>query len=230
MRPHHLLLLAGFGCAGCLWDTDRRPEHADPMRVTAGVKLEQANVAACTQVYEVGLRLVAANPVLPPRLTFLAVGHPRPEIFHKGTSVIVVTQKLVELCHGEGELAAVLSVELGRMVTEREALAEPEARQPLPKPSLDAVTIRDIAGVANPDTTRLREMADYEAAQRRQIGAPHLPDPMALAAKFLQRAGYPLDVLDKVKPILRAAGENDELQTRMTAMSMATPFVPPGGP
>lgn len=221
------LLFAVLGCQA--HQTSRPIAPTDVMRVQVDPKLLQANLEACTRVFTVGQKILAANPELPQRLLFRAVGHPQPEIFHQGNSSVVVTQKLVEMCATEGELAAVLCVELGRMVAEREALAPLEARRPIPRSPIDHVDFRATAGVANPDELRLREQAHYEAEQRKQAREIVLPDPMELARKYLLKAGYSVEEIDRVKPILRSAAENSTLEQQMRSIPMSTPFVPPGG-
>ncbi len=231
-RAHRIRSIGGLLLAmlGCQTDQLRRPTApSDVLRVQVDQKLLQANLEACTRVFTVGQKILAGNPELPQRLIFRAVGHPQPEIFHQGNSAIVVTQKLVEMCPSEGELAAVLCVELGRMVAEREALAPLEARRPTPRSPIDHVQFRATAGLANPDEFRLREQAHYEAEQRRQLGDFVLPDPMQLARNYLQRAGYPVEELDRIKPVLRAAGENSTLEQQMRSVPFSTPFTPPGG-
>ena len=81
-------------------------------------------------VDRVGRQIVAANPALGIKPAFLTIGAPQPEIFHQDTSVIYITEGLVKLCKTEGQLGAVLSVELGKMISEREILVNPDARNP----------------------------------------------------------------------------------------------------
>jgi hypothetical protein len=230
MRRLVLLCAVAFASGGCLWDTEtRQGVPIDPMRVTANKKLEQANVAACTWVFTIGQRILQANPELPMVVVFRAAGYPKPEIFHQGTTSIVVTQPLVEMCKSDAELAALLCVELGRMVAEREALAPLEARQgPEPKPPIEPISFPGTAGVANGDELRLRELARYEADQKRHAAGAHLPDPMELARRFLRRTGYPEDSLEKIKPILRAAANGGDLERQMSTSGKTMPFAPAG--
>jgi hypothetical protein len=114
------------------------------------------------------------------------------------------------------------------MVAEREALAPLEARKPAPKPPMDPLTVAPNAGIANPDELRLRELARYEAAQKRQSDPAHLPDPMDLARRFLRRTGYPEELIERVQPILSAAGGNGDLERQMSNAGKSSPFAPPG--
>jgi hypothetical protein len=226
-----LMLACALFCGGCMFDRPREPAiPRDPVRVSRSSAIEQANVEACTRVYGLGLRLLVSNPELPQALVFRAAGAPQPEVFHQGNSSIVVTQKLCEMCKSDGELAAVLSLELGKMIAEREALAPLEAREPQPRPPVDPVTFRTTSGMANPDEFRLNELALYEEDQRRHAGKPYLPDPRELARKYLFRAGFNPDELDRVKPILRAAAEHGELESQLQSTPKLTSFTPPGGP
>lgn len=229
MRRFRALFVVALGLSGCWWDeSQRRPGMpTDPMRVTANKQLEQANVAACTWVSTVGQRILAANPELPMIVVFRAAGYPKPEIFHQNSTSVVVTQALVDMCKTDGQLAAVLCVELGRMVAEREALAPLEARQPAPKPPIEPVSFRTTSGVANPDELQLRELAKYEAAQKKQAEPGRLPDPMELAKRFLRRTGYPETEFEAIKPILRAASENGDLEKQMSPAGKTNPFNPP---
>src|ERR1051326_8865442 len=179
MRMRPLLLAAALLGGGCLSDRPRESiGYRTPIPVAANSPAAvQANVAACTQVYGLGQRILAASPELPQHLMFRAAGNPQPEVFHQGTSAIVVTQKLCDMCHTDSELAAVLCLEIGKMVAEREALAPPDARDPPPRPPIDAVSFRTTGGVANADEFRLNEVALYEQDQRRHAGKPYLPDP-----------------------------------------------------
>lgn len=233
MRGGRLIVVAALGSCGCfLLDRDKPklPTPPDPTRFEAkSQKLVQANVEACTRVYTVGQKILAVNPELPQRLIFRAAGTPNPELFHQGTSSVVITQKLIEMCQDDSELAALLCVELGKMIAEREALTPPESRQPSPKPPIEAVTFRGDGGLANPDPLRLRELAHYEAEQRKQVGQNYLPDPLDLARRYLHRAGYRPELIDKVRPLLRVAGENADLENQMRSAPRVTPFVPPGG-
>src|SRR5262245_44954561 len=208
MRRFRLLLVAALSACGCLLDQHSKDDSrydvpSDPVRVEQRLKLEQANTETCTRVFTVGQRLLSSNPDLPRHLTFLTVGQPMPEVFHRGNNSVVVTQKLVEMCKSDGELAAVLALELGKITAERMAVAplntEPDIRKPIDTGPIG----RGPSGVANDsDQFRLREMAIYEEDQRKQFAAARLPDPNYLARLNLRRAGYSPDDLDRVKPLL----------------------------
>jgi hypothetical protein len=235
MRRLRLMLVAALSACGCMWDQrvadDGKMEMpADPVRTEKNLKLVQANTEACTRVYSVGQRLLSSNPDLPRHMEFRAAGQQTPEIFHQSNNSIVTTQKLVEMCKSDGELAAVLAMELGKMAAERMALAPLKTEPDIHKPIDTGPIGRGASGVANEaDQMRLREMAVYEEDQRKQFAAARLPDPNYLARLYLRRAGYSPDDLERVKPILRAADGHSELEQQMSLTPKSAPFEPPGG-
>lgn len=235
MRGRRLILAATLGACGCIWD-QRTPDKltdipTDPMVAEKRMDLVQANAAACTRVYTISQRILAANPDLPRRMVIRAAGYPNPEVFHQGNNTIVVTQKLIEMCKNDAELAAVLAMEMGKMSAERIVLAPLDSEELQIHKPIDPGRIgNDVAGVANvKDPFRLQEMAMYEEDQRKQYAASHLPDPNRLARLYLRRAGYSEAELDHIKPILRAADDHSDLQRQMTSVPKSASFEPPGG-
>src|SRR5207237_1039878 len=85
----------------------------------------------------VGRRIIAANPQVGAKPMFATIGAPEPEIFHRGTSDVYVTEGLVKQCSTDGQLAAILCSELGKVVAEREALSPPRTRRPERTPPAD---------------------------------------------------------------------------------------------
>jgi hypothetical protein len=216
--------------AGCLNDRQTAPlvgadtfGSAPPTLPIAKVNHAPAEEATAQRVADMGKRLVEANPNLGFRPMFRTVGSPEVEIFHRGTAELVVTEGLVDKCATEGQLAAVLAMELGRMVSEREALAGAHVRRIERDPPMDLRVGSDIAGASGPaDRTRLAELAPYERdRKRRDDPPPPPPDPRALARLYLLKANVPASELDAADPILRAAGQNGALEKQLT--------IPPAG-
>jgi predicted Zn-dependent protease len=196
--------------AGCLDETPPRLVSGGPNPAAAVAQAQHrvmnapGTEAAAKRVLEVGRKLITANPKLGMRPLFITVGSPKPEIFHRGGGVeghqIYVSDGMVDRCKDDAELAAVLAVELGKIVHEREALA---AVQP---PPISEPIGNDVAGTfGSPDGTHAMEMARYEQ-QRKKAGPPAPPD--KLARQYLELAGYQPGVVDDVAPILRQAEDN----------------------
>src|SRR5262249_25936539 len=127
-----LPLLFVFLLAGCLPTVDETPQVGfDPFgksTTAAPVQQRQGNYAPASgelsrRVDCIGRGLLAKNPQIGMKPLFATIGSPDVEIFHKDTSMVWVTAGLVQKCKAEADLAAVLSLELGKMVSEREALA-----------------------------------------------------------------------------------------------------------
>src|SRR5437879_3739195 len=115
--------VCGLAAAGCFSFDEPRQDaffrHAEPM--TTLPTLSPASTEAASRVDKIGRGILAANPQIGAKPLFRTIGAPRPEVFHRGTDDVYVTEGLVRLCETDGQLAAVLCAELAKMVAEREA-------------------------------------------------------------------------------------------------------------
>jgi predicted Zn-dependent protease len=231
MRWRKAVGAAAVFLGGCELGSNQHYRNSDVIRDTPSPAVQQANVEAATRVDSLGRSILAsAKPRLETRPLFRTVGSPEPEIFHKGVSDIYITQGLIDRCKSDGELAAILCLELGKMVAEREALLTPEERRSRALPPLDAGIRKDIAGAATePDQFRLMELAKFEKERDREaLQAP--AEPEALAKIYLKRAGFAPADLDHVKPLVSSAAKNSTLQKQTVGspMTAAAPqFLPP---
>ena len=236
-----LALVPLLGLAGCLGLETQR--EALPLVKSAPVaRLLQperrvssspAMKESSERVVMVGQRLVLANPQIGLRPLFITVGVPHAEIFHKGSSLggcqVVVSEGLVRLCPSDAELAAVLALELGKIVTEREALASPAARLGNDRPPPGEAIGPDSGGTfGSSDGTRMMEMARYEARRKERAAKSGPPDPKALAQNYLAKAKYDPTTLDKVRPLLRKAEDHFEMEKSIGLTVLPPP--PPSSP
>jgi hypothetical protein len=187
-----------------------------------------APTEAAGKVGIVGQKLLNANPQLGIQPAFRTVGAPQAEVFHRGALEILVTEGLVKQCKTEGELAAVLSVELGKIVSERQSM--PLRRDPKEEhdPPSEVRVGNDGGGAFGPpDQTHLYELAKFDKEHRRAplpSGPP--ADPHVLARAYLERAGYLPTELDAATPVLREAAKNVTLEKQMTtAPTVERPWV-----
>ena len=213
MRIRHVIAGATLLAGGCWWD-ETKPQQYTPKDVVRGipsVQAVQANSLAGSRVDSLGTKILAENPQIGAKPLFRTIGAPEPEIFHQGMSVVTVTQKLVDLCPTDAELAAVLCMEFGKMVAEREAIAPLAPR----KPDLPPLS-PGLPGSVSVDQFRQAELAKYE---QKHGGHPsrdgQLPDPEALARTYLLRAGFTAADLDKVRPQLTAAAANATMENQL---------------
>jgi hypothetical protein len=222
------LLLAAVGCLPQDYSltalVSSNPFSSDPPAPPpAQVNYPPANGEAATRVGLVGQKIVAANSQAGVRPLFRTVSAPQAEVFHCGTAEVIITEGLVKQCT-EGQLAALLALELGKMVSEREAQAavkdQVPDRDPLPAMDIgtDAFSSRGAA-----DMTRQAELARYERQKRAAAGRPVAPpDPQALAHRYLLSAGYSAADLQAAEPLIKAAAQNMALERQFTASSTAS--------
>jgi hypothetical protein len=178
-----------------------------------------ASAEAAARVNKIGNDILAANPIngLDVRtIRFTTIGAPHAEVFHRGSTDIFITEGMVRQCTADGQLAAVLCLELGKMVSEREALTPTAIRQPERLPPIDPGLNHDNGYGVAADQTRLRELADYDRDRRQRQQALAPPDPAALARLYLVRAGYHDADLQAVGPLLQQAQGNAGLEKQMT--------------
>jgi hypothetical protein len=221
-RLYPALLALAAGCLGPEPRTALVP--ADPYSQTppqppgTRAAYAPAPLEAAARVDTVGRKLLAANKEIGLRPQFRVIGAPTPEVFHQGTAEVLVTEGLVKLCTTDGQLAAVLSHELGKMVAEREALAGPQTRSPQRLPPMEVRVGNDNVGAMTADQTHLAELGKFERERRRPTNtAPPLPDPQTLARDYLKKAGYSDADLDAVTPHLKGAAENTTFARQLKA-------------
>ncbi len=188
--------------------------------------LAPASLEAAARVDTLGRQLLAANQQLGLKPLFVTVGAPQPEVFHAGTNEVFVTEGLVKKCSTDSQLAAVLCLELGKMVAAREERAGPALRTPERPPPLEMRVGNDQgAGFGEADQIRRAELAKFE--KERGYGGTSLPpdlNPKVLAATYLYRAGHNPKELDAVAPLLKEAAENRSYAKQLTGAPPARPW------
>src|SRR5260370_29443668 len=203
-----------LGCAvGCVSGEKTETVPANPFG--NGARVEPARNASfapapseiSARVDQVGRKILAANPQIGVKPLFATIGSPSPEVFHQGTTMVFITMGLVQQCKTEAQLAAILSRELGKMVSEREARTSAGTRDPERLPPME-VPIGQ-AGMSSfnssPDMTHMAEMGRFENTHPRRRGPLPAPDPMALAPLYLPKARSREADLDFARPPLNPA-------------------------
>lgn len=204
-----LLLALASGC-GPETKTALVPDNpfAGPVVKTPEIKpvsYSPEHMQTAGRVDQLGGRILAANPSLGVKPRFMTAGGKQPEVFHRGTAEVIVTEGLVQQCASDEQLAAILCHELGKMVSEREALAAPSTRAPRREPP-QQLRIGNDRGA---DLTSMAELAPYDKERRATMTPPPPPNPQVLARSYLQATGFAPAALDSVAPILqKAAGSN----------------------
>jgi hypothetical protein len=210
------LLLVAIGCFPQETSTTLVPSNPfgnAPSPQTARIAPLPASVQVAARADTIGRKIVAANPQLGMDPLFRTIGAPQAEIFHQGTAEVDITEGLVNQCVTDGQLAALFALELGKMVSEREFLAGPQARVPEREPPMEVRVGNDNAGVFGPaDQLHRAELAKYEKERRqRAANATVGLDPQVLARGYLTKAGFAVTDLDEAAPLLRSAADHNRL-------------------
>jgi len=226
--PSLLIAALAGGCVpdgqGTLLVPDNPFGAPPPVPPTVRTAFAPASTEVAARVDTIGRNLVASNPQTGVRPLFRTIGAPQPEIFHRGTSEIYISEGLAKQCTTDAQLTAVLSSELGKLVSEREALAGPRAWQAdqQPPPSVP-VGNNDGSYFGAADMVRQAELAKFKPPAHREPPPPP-PDPEQLARIYLQRCGIPASELDAVAPLLQSATVNSTLEKQLVAPPPARPF------
>jgi hypothetical protein len=225
-------LLLGAGCV--MQESTTELVTPNPFTNSPGatavtrVSFSPASMSAASRVDAMGRNVVAANPQLGLKPLFRTIGAPEPEIFHRGTVEVDVTEGLVKQCATDGQLAGVLLLELAKMVGEREAAAGPRARVPDRLPPIDIPVGNDYGGsFGSADQLHRAELAKFEKESRQRAASGPF-DPQAVARSCLTKAGYAPTDLDTVLPILGAAADNRTFAKQMGSQPAITPPTVPG--
>jgi hypothetical protein len=198
---------------------------APPPQIVARPSFAPASGEMALRVDLVGRKILAANPSIGVRPLFATLGAPHPEIFHQGTQLIHITEGLVKRCKNDGELAALLCLELGKMASERQALAGPRTQRPEGQPPI-SVPVGNPSEFNAPDQVAVAELARYENERKQAARRRPPPDPHALAADYLQKAGYDRAALDAVAPLLEAADRNYLIEKQFKTPTNAPQWSP----
>jgi hypothetical protein len=158
-------------------------------------------------------KLVGENPQVGIKPHVIAVASADPEIFHVGMNSIYITEGMVRQCATEGQLAAVLANELGRMIAEREAAVADEIRQPERMLPIQ-LPIGGSASGRERDPTYYNELAQHEKLYPKHPHKLPPPNPQLVARDILQRAGFQPTDLDAALPILQNAERFRVLQNQ----------------
>lgn len=176
---------------------------------------------AAIRVGKIGQKLLVANPSIGIKPAFHTIGTAQAEVFHKGVDQIMITDGLVKDCTDD-QLAAVLAVELVKMLGEQENSA-PTGKITDRTPGLDFPIGNDRSLVFGPaDGTRIAERYELDRMRMKNkaTGAGTI-DPKIIARGYLSKAGYPSKAVDSISGLLKKADENFKLEKQMTGTVQA---------
>jgi hypothetical protein len=170
------------------------------------------NSAHAARVAAVGQKLTAAMPYPAQRPEFVVPGTSQPEIYRHGDQVIVISEGLAAQCKTEGQLAALLSLQLAKGIADQQnrmqALTQANGREPPPEVRIGP----DSGSGGDADQVRKAELAKLGQDRRKAGAATNPVDPLLLARQLLAKAGYAETDLEDAAPLLRAAGKSGALE------------------
>ena len=227
MRIFQFILLAIFastGSTGCLglgvsdsWNIPAEAKENGQLPANLPVKPpkpgeQTATTGEAVRVAKIGHEILTKNPGLGVHPIFQTTGEAKLVLSHKAAKVVVISESLSKQC-GDGELAALLSDELGRMVVEQESLAtrvKPGSYTPRP---LAGGMDRDGGSFGPADGVQLAEAAILSRKSRGVEAAPDLSyglkttDSIRLGEEILRRSGFQAEDPAKVRDLRRQSGK-----------------------
>jgi hypothetical protein len=230
-RSNWILLLPLLAVVGCFTEESSTllvPQNPFSSGSIAPARMltsySPASLQIATRVETVSRKLLEANRETGLRPQFRTIGAPQPEIFHVGTREVNISEGLVNQCKTEGELAAVLARELGKMLSEREVQAGLRGRGTERPPPEEVRIGNDAISGHSPDLTHLAELGKYgKDRQSVKSPPPAPPDPQGLARNLLTKAGYSDKDLDDVAPVLQGAAVNSVLEKQLRGSGPSRP-------
>jgi hypothetical protein len=207
-----LYLAAAIGCGllGCTpqpWVAQPQaapPPFQKPAPPPSGGEIQQVSGRYSTpqqaRVNEVGRKLLEGNKPLALKPRFDVVPGTQQQLSHAGEHQISISEGLVNACETDGQLAALLAAEMGRMVAarqERQAAAQAEEDR---LPPID-VGIGPDGGGYGPQA-RQAELAKLGFNRRKSDPVPP-PDADLLARQILTRGGFAAAEMNSVQHLLR---------------------------
>lgn len=172
----------------------------------------EPSLAAAARVDQVGRQILAANPFAGGDISFQTVGADELAVFHRDAHGLFITDALVNRCKTDGELAAVLCSELGRMVAERRNAG----RMGFPEPINDVPTGPNSmeAGGIPADQVRLAELGMMERKFPKKTvdrARDEFADPRTVTLDLLKTAGYDEKEYDQAAPLLKQVNRDSDV-------------------
>ena len=199
-------------------------DQPPPQSPASRVNYPPGDPALAQRLSGVGQQLLQANKDLGIRPGFATIGSAEPEIFHQGQHMVWVTEGLIRRCPTDNLLAGVLSVELGKMIAERERLKTPDLRQPQYKPPIQ-VPIGNAGGFRDADLVGRVELAKFEKVHPKTPPAVRL-DPVKLGQAYFERAGYAAEDFEHIRPLLDEADRHCVMEKQFKGQPQINSWTP----
>jgi hypothetical protein len=176
------------------------------------MKAPAATSGEAVRVAKIGHEILTKNAGLGIHPIFQTTGETKLVLSHKAAKVVVISEALSSQCT-DGELAALLSDELGRMVVEQESLATRVKPGGSLQPALGGGIDRDGGAFGPADGTMLAEAAMNSRRNQGVVAAPDLSyglksgDSVRMGEEILRRSGFQADDPAKVRDLRRQSAK-----------------------
>lgn len=219
------------GLAGCLGLTGNDPWNIPVSAKNSGnlpenlpsapptVKAPAATSGEAVRVAKIGHEILDKNPGLGIKPIFQTTGETELVLTHKSARLLIISESVSSKCT-DGELAALLADELGRMVVEQESLSsrvKPTQGNQMP---VGGGMDRDGGAFGPADGTMLAEAAMQARRSRGVEAAPDLSygfksgDSTRMGEEILRRTGFQPEDPAKVRELRRQAGKSPTMGKR----------------
>ena len=197
--------------------------HFKALETPGMPKVNPATTENAIRAGTLGKKIIDANKPIGIRPSIHTIGGDQIEVFHRGTEQIFLTDGLVRQA-SDPQLAAIISLELAKMVTEREALEGPMTRHFEVSPPQEVVIYSDRGGnFGAPDGTQMAEIAKIEKRRGGPKRNIKLPDPPTLALTLLKKSGYSSEALTSAQPLIAQSQQQSTFEKQIRG---ANPIIP----
>ena len=183
-------------------------------------KVAPATIRVTEKVEDLGRLILARNAFTGlGDVLITTIGVPENVLFHNGPGQLFVSEGLVNACHNEPEMAAVLCSELGKMIAEqRQARALGRDKDPHP-----LVTVAPNGLTAGEVASQPSVIPAVGPDSRDASTTTH--DPVALAKDLLRGAGFDPGELDRIASLLKPTPRGEALRKQMAGTAPTPTWV-----
>ena len=181
--------------------------------------MPKADLATAERVETIGRKIIAQNTFTGIEPLFHTIGVPEAMLFHEGPERLMISEGLVKQCKTDGELAAVLCTELGKMTAERTGARRVGADRDS-FPEIGIPTGSGLAGGTPDDPARAAERAFQEKQRSKQAGRESVGSTLS-AADLMRGAGFDPAELDRVAPLLKQTDRGLAIKKQLSGSAPA---------
>src|SRR5262245_34206975 len=200
MRQLVVFVFALSLCPGCLPAWLREPASPGMTQTpVAGASVSDATVHMAARLSNVGQTLLTASPFAGITPNFFVMSTSEVSVAHPDAFGVFVSEGMMAKCRSDDDLAAVVALELGAMITEKRNLD----RLGLADPAAAFISGDDpaVSPIQDPNAKVVST-----AKATKAYGSAAVPE--EIAKELITAAGYRADALARMEPIVRRARDS----------------------